>query len=61
METIKQRLRRALGQRQDKGTVLWPKVKKRPRVLYETDTDFHAAYDRALVMTQVRDIALRQQ
>jgi predicted O-methyltransferase YrrM len=61
METIKQKLQRAWGQRQSKGTVLWPKVKKKPRVLYETDASFHAVYDHALAMTQMRDIALRRQ
>lgn len=61
MSTITRLLRRALGRHPTAGVALWPKEQKHPRVIYETDSDFHAAYDRALAITQTREVTMRRQ
>jgi hypothetical protein len=61
MGTIKRFLRRLLGDGQPTMPALWPRTRKKPRVLYEVDRKFHRAYDRALDITRMRDVAMRRQ
>lgn len=61
MGKVKRIFRRALGVDQESRPELWPKTRKTPRVLYEVDHDFHQKYDRALAITQMRDVVMRRQ
>ncbi|MGE0683316.1 MAG: TylF/MycF/NovP-related O-methyltransferase [Candidatus Binatia bacterium] len=61
MGTMKHLLQRMLGNDQGAAPALWPRTRKKPRVLYEIDQKFHLAYDRALDISQMRDVAMRRQ
>jgi hypothetical protein len=61
MGKVKRLVRRILGNHRQETPELWPKTRKKPRVLYETDRDFHQKYDRALASTQMRDVVMRRQ
>jgi len=61
MRTIKRFLRRLLGSDRPSMPALWPRTKQKPRVLYEVDQKFHLAYDQALDITRMRNVAMRRQ
>jgi len=61
MSVVTQMLQRVLGRNQERSVALWPKFnKKKPKVIYETDSNFHTAYDRALAITQMREVTMRR-
>jgi O-methyltransferase len=39
---------------------LWPRMKKRPGVLYEIDQEFHQLYESGLQVTHMRDVVMRR-
>lgn len=61
MGKVKRMLRGLLGNERESTLALWPKTRKKPRVLYEVDQDFHQTYNRALAITQMRDVVMRRQ
>lgn len=61
MGRIQRWFRRIVKSDHDAPVALWPRARKKPRVLYEVDRQFHEAYDRALGVTSMRDVVMRRQ
>ena len=60
MKSLQRFWRSFLKKGESPTALLWPRMKKRPGVLYEIDQEFHQLYERGLQVTHMRDVVMRR-